>query len=390
MKKPRKPVPNKQQFGFGETTLPAMPEAPDPTEEKPAGLPVVSFDEWQRLYSVALKFRRLAPWQWMYDSQLLGVKDPETGTVGYCSVMGRLGKHFAIAVYLGSVGYEGILRLCEGEPADTPAELYELHECVMASFESVGDLEVEDRRVIKSLGLRFRGANAYPLFRSYRRGYLPWFLSSWEARFLAVALEQALDVLPRLKEDEHLLDGEDGILVRVKDDAGWHEEKLEPEPLTLEQRIALTGAAPPDPLLVERIDAAATGKGGVWEVFVGHYPEPVQDGKYSRPYFPPQVMFADHDSGIILGTQMTKPKGFAAEAQRELLRVVESTGYLPEKMLVSPRRGARIFGPVARSLGVEYEETERLPQIDQFMRAFHKHRAARGTRQRAESTRSST
>ena len=50
-----------------------------------------------------------------------------------------------------------------------------------------------------------------------RAGMFPWFLTSSEARFLTIALEQLLDVAPRVRDDEDVLCGEedDEFLVRV-------------------------------------------------------------------------------------------------------------------------------------------------------------------------------
>jgi len=49
-----------------------------------------SLEEWKGLYEAAVRLRELAPWEWMYDSDIFGVKNPYTGEVGYCCVLGRV------------------------------------------------------------------------------------------------------------------------------------------------------------------------------------------------------------------------------------------------------------------------------------------------------------
>jgi len=73
------------------------------------------------------------------------------------------------------------------------AEPEELDEKIMVPlltmlFVDRDKLWKEDREVIHSLGLRFRGRNAWPLFRSQRAGYAPWLLEKDEVLFLTTAI----------------------------------------------------------------------------------------------------------------------------------------------------------------------------------------------------------
>ncbi|MCD6223505.1 MAG: hypothetical protein J7J73_01200 [Deltaproteobacteria bacterium] len=85
--------------------------------------------------------------------------------------------------------------------------------------------------------LKFRGPNSWPLFRSYRPGYHPWYLTSKEAKYLTVALRQAIDVSLRFKNDPEMLTPpmRNQYLVRVpkkeKDGLRWRDKWLEPLPL---------------------------------------------------------------------------------------------------------------------------------------------------------------
>ena len=45
--------------------------------------------KWRPRYEAADHIKELAPWQWMQESDIFGVQDPETGEFGFVSVMGQ-------------------------------------------------------------------------------------------------------------------------------------------------------------------------------------------------------------------------------------------------------------------------------------------------------------
>lgn len=49
-------------------------------------------EEWRQLYEAALAYREHAPWQWLSDADLFGVRDPASGEFGWCSVFGAAGE----------------------------------------------------------------------------------------------------------------------------------------------------------------------------------------------------------------------------------------------------------------------------------------------------------
>lgn len=62
---------------------------------------------WRDLYQAAAEFKNIRPWEWMHDDEVFGVQNPSsTGEIGYCCIMGALGEHFTLGVYLGSDGLE--------------------------------------------------------------------------------------------------------------------------------------------------------------------------------------------------------------------------------------------------------------------------------------------
>jgi len=66
-----------------------------------------SLEQWMHLYELMAEIKQLAPWEYMYEDDLFGIQIPETDQLVFVSVMGNLGEHLSIAVYLGKKGFDG-------------------------------------------------------------------------------------------------------------------------------------------------------------------------------------------------------------------------------------------------------------------------------------------
>ncbi|MBP2642492.1 MAG: plasmid pRiA4b family protein [Firmicutes bacterium] len=75
-------------------------------------------DKWQSLYEIANKLKECSPWQWMDNSDVFVVQDPDSGVIYYCTIMGSGGMHFGVAAYRGTKGLNVLEDMMDG--ADDP------------------------------------------------------------------------------------------------------------------------------------------------------------------------------------------------------------------------------------------------------------------------------
>ena len=232
-----------------------------------------SLKEWKKMYEAAIRFKEIESWGWMSDSDVFGVQNPENGQIGYCCIMGELGEVLALAVYLGTSGLEGYLRISFGDILPGDIDLLTIQECLMASFEDRNFLKKPDLYMIKKLGLKFRGRNNWPLFRRYRPGYFPWYLTASEARYLALALQQATEVALRFREDLDVLvpPRRGQFLVRVLEKKKWKDEWLKPVPLQREEIVV----GPVNEVRLRKIKRALGQQKGAWEADYFYSPNPI-------------------------------------------------------------------------------------------------------------------
>jgi hypothetical protein len=326
-------------------------------------------EEWGRLYAAAGRVKEMAPWKWMMEDNVFGVRNPERDEIGFVSVMGSGGEHFAVALYQGAVALYDFLALGEADSVEAERVL-EIPQ-LQASFEDRGHLEKEDRETIKNLGLKFRGANSWPMFRNYAPGMFPWFLTSSEARFLTTALEQLLDVAPRVRDDEDVLWGEedDEFLVRVprveKARLVWEDKIMRvPEP-----ELKTAAPAPLDPQLLESLKKLPEVT-NVIEIELTMLPMPAREKK-DRPFFPYMLMLVDASTGLILGNDMLQPlpslDAMRAEFPTKVAEYLLRLGVKPLKIAVRTERTAQSLAPLAEELGIRIKTSPRLPALDEAM-----------------------
>jgi hypothetical protein len=313
-------------------------------------------EQWRRLYDLMPRVKELAPWEWMEELDIFGVQDPESGEFGFVSIMGQLGEHFAVAVYLGEEGLSKLWDLHDLGPDMTPQDVLETPQ-LQASWEDREQLTDRDRAVMKELGLKFRGRNAWPQFRSYRPGYFPWYIEAHEARFLTVALEQLLNVAPRFKDNRDLLDpnpDEPLYLVRVpsKVDGAleWHDQIIEvtaPEPAELDVKI--------HPGSLEHLKTLPVRDETV-EIDLFMLESPVQE-RGERPQFPYGLMLVHSSSGQIIGFEMLRAEPALEDMWSEVpLHVgiqLARVDLRPRIITVENHLVGALLQPLARELGLE-------------------------------------
>lgn len=326
-----------------------------------------NYEEWRKLYKAAEEFKNNKPWEWMYDDELFGVKDIETGEIGYCCILGNLGEHFGIASYLGPEGLDGILSILSSEIEPDDPESMHIQKCIMASFEDREILSQEDRKVIKELELKFRGKNQWPLFRNHAPGFFPWYITDKEARFLTNILMQAIHVSLKCKnEGKEFLDHSEPMtfLTRVPEKRNgqieWNDEYIKVEPYEPKYHSFYLE----DEIKVKRLQQLGHRKGSAWEIDTFYNPAPVKD--VGRPYYPKICLVIEQARGLILSFDMIK------DIQKEgykfidlIIELIEKSRLFPSKILVQREETFYLFKNVCDQLGITIELVDKLYVLQQ-------------------------
>jgi hypothetical protein len=318
-----------------------------------------SKEEWLKLYDAALKFKAIEAWNWMYDDYLFGVQNPEDGEIGYCTVLGVLGEVFGLIVYMGQKGLKSYLTIASN-PENIENNLY-IQDCLSATYDDRKYIDKKDMAIIKKVGLKFKGKNAYPIFRRYKPNYYPWYLTGDECRFLTIALEQASNICMRAKDDESFLPDvlDTGYcLVRYFEDGKWKDKQVRLEDREGKREITIQT----DELKLAGIKKKSVKSEGKWEMdFFVNPTMPVKEKE--RPYFPLLTFIVDNLSGHVFHVIMTEPSDYYQKIFDSFVEFIEKTGVMPQEIFVEKDAMQDILNPVSSILGIKLTKVKKCKMV---------------------------
>lgn len=341
--------------------------------------PQPTLEEWRRLYMAAQTFKEAAPWESLTEDQIFGVRDPETGQVGYCSITGILREHFALIIYDGERGLGGYYDLVRQhneamgplQERDASMSILETPQ-YQVSFEDRSMLDDLDRKIIKALGLRFRGRNDWPMFRHYQPGRIPWFITAPQARFLTIALEQVLIAIREIDEvadfmfDGNETPGQITLLIRSQEDGQWVSRWEAVTPLyptynaNVDESIFIAARRelPQRRMCVQMHLALITAS------IAEEYP----------PFFPYILLFVETETGMMLNQELILPRptldATLADLPNRFLAQLHVMRMRPQEIQVTAKRTYQLLALPASHLGIKLSLVDKMPMLEEALDMF--------------------
>lgn len=340
-------------------------------------------EEWRPLYEVAERVKECAPWRWMKEDSIFGVQDPETGEFGYVSVMGMLGEHLSVAVYLGANAIHQFKNLSNitnvNDEWEIASRLMVIPQ-MQASFEDRDMVEKEDMNIMRRLKLNYKGRFAYPIFRNIQPGCPFWILDRERIPFLTHVLEQTLHVAARCKEDDSLL---------YPDDVGDEEMYLLRVPTMVDGEIMwVDKIGSIAPFIEEEITPFLdSGKydalrnmprvGNSVEIDLFMVLTPVMERGDEYPYYPFSLMIVDADSGMILAQEMLAPLPSLAymyeTVPEEVADLLLQSNMLPHEIYTQTPEVTAVLQSVFDNLDVPVIEVDSLDMVNEAKADMFEH-----------------
>lgn len=336
-----------------------MPKKRPPTKD----LSPAMASAWQHLIEISVGIREIAPWEVFSPNAVLGVRDPVSGDMDWCNVMGQDGDVFGVAVYSGDAGYATLHRILNDEIDEFDVAIAQ--RAVTLTFESASTAIPATKQLMKQLDRKFRGSNAWPEVLTHEPGLLPR-LPHEEAQLdrLANALCGLAAMAPWACEDP------DGGAC-TEPDHYWatefpfseRERFLAPEPQVAAPVVVLP---PFDQLAAARIRQSTTSRNGQWYLDWFCSITTIDDPKEGPPYFPAHLVCLDLTSGTLIRVDITKIDEAVHQLQAIVLREGEKRA-LPERILVRRQDLHIALQPVANALGISLELEPELAELSHNM-----------------------
>jgi len=315
---------------------------------------------WRKLFKAADVFRDGEPWNVLDgDRELFAVVDSATGKTFYCCVIGSGGEVFGLIAYRGEAGYSIHYKMHHSElPPELNPDLGLEQDCLMAEFVYRNELSASDKRIIKVLGLKYRGFG-YPRFRNFVPSLYPEELNEAEAETLTDCLEVGAIVCDFVLADKKYLRKKGHIRTWSRSSEGTWLDAWVKAPV-VENVIPDTNS---NELRIASLKKLNLKPAGAWEAGVVAFPGrvPTGDGRF---FIPRLCVVADHESGFVFSHRLLDPSAdVSLSLLNALLDAIKSSGYLPKEILVQEEATARFLLPTLTELNIEIYEQPLLPAI---------------------------
>lgn len=182
------------------------PESPEPYSDlSPADLA-----RFRSAMMLAQDVRKREPWKRLYDSDLFGIEDPETGEIAIVSVLGANKEVFALHVHRWPYGFRFWEHALMGPESTLPAFIMQHSSIIEVQFKNKSELEEPDLQLYEKIDFETpkKGRNQWMSFRNYRPRALPWFPKASDLDLLITGLlliPRYLEALAAAPEPEDFL-----------------------------------------------------------------------------------------------------------------------------------------------------------------------------------------
>lgn len=330
--------------------------------------PVVSPDIYRALVDSAMELRRLEPWKFLDDGQIIGLQDTPDGPIRIASILGCAQQVYGLIIFRRKSGIRWILEtLGKDHTVGLQHQNFLLsQDCLKIEFLPKSALDHHGLAALKAIDFmpEKRIRNVWPQFLSFMPGYIPWHIDQEEAIQLTADLQRLLPFLRLEKETSVFKSHPAGEVPFLSipsspplrmDEISW-------------QRLILPNEPPPQPIPLSESDCqsllkAPQNKQMVWEVDCLYGPQPVLDNP--RPSFPWFFLAVDKKSRTILQAHMEDRQTSTCEATaaKQLLRTFREANIRPGAIHLSNPDLAAALSEIAIKLNIRLFIQPSLPTL---------------------------
>lgn len=325
-----------------------------------------NLEQWKELYELGEAFRKLKPWEYFDELDLVTILLPEVEEPYYCSIMGSIGEPLGVTIYSGFKAIQGFLKVASSEEIPE-SQLIRYEDCIVIYFGEKENLFNEEVEVLEKLNFNYN-SNSWTFCRSVKKGYAPYMLDENEVLESSAVIKELNNAIISYREKVNNIDLNKGetLLRCYNDEKGIWENKITSLFLgnTVYENIILNDKNTLN-LLIDRGRVNST-----LELDIIYLESVIDDKEYERPIIPRLCLLADHYNGYILDQEILTPKNDdVQELLKSLINYIKVVGR-PESLYVRDEHTKSILRHLCKKLGIELKIKERLLSIDSICKGL--------------------
>ncbi|MDB6108936.1 MAG: hypothetical protein JWR69_686 [Pedosphaera sp.] len=332
------------------------------------------------LLAATTEFAASKPWEYMFDSDVVGLIDPATGEMRLAAVLGHAGEVFGVAFYRRPSGLRWLLKILNDPDAGVDPEDFSVLDASKVELVRKSELRKEELSLLNALNFKAAGRGpVWPQFQSVQPGWLPWFIDQTEAQQLLSDLPRLTAFTSLFREHPDLFEnrprGEIPFLPNPMPNRPLRVEDLEWRPLIAIPET-FDGFQATNQQLAQ-LRALKRDKRAVYEY--GHRlllgSSVIEQG---RPCRSRVGLLVDHHDGLVLGFDLSlAPLPFAESAGMGLIEALMAGGSLPGTLLVDDHRLEPILGPLCAALDLRLKLSDELANLAEAHASLENHMQTR-------------
>ncbi|MDR2444839.1 MAG: plasmid pRiA4b ORF-3 family protein [Spirochaetaceae bacterium] len=316
-------------------------------------------EKLKKLCALMDLIKELEPWNKLLDREHILIEIPGEEPV-ICSVMGKGGNNFGVAIYPGFNSIASLLRIIDSD-SENPYVFMGYQSCLMCHLGQQDEPSPEERTRLKEPGIGFPGKCDW-VFRKVSPGLLPWYINSKDADTLIEILCRFIDAYTAFEGGIKIDSGKNQIIRHrySEQEDKWITETGDVPPIPVKRELFKVDSNYVEPLKFKKKTKT------VVEAETLYFPQAVGNNDDGVPV-PMRINFlVNNKTGKVLGHCILDVNVDENNSMIDMLFHFMQKRGRPETIMVRDKFAAGVVEDFCEKIDVKLVHSKGMPAVDEF------------------------
>jgi len=334
-----------------------------------------SIEIWKEIFHLSEELYIQAPWTYMAETDIFGVRTPGSGKTYFISIMGSAGELSALAAYEGSNALEQFWEIQEN-PNGNPENILLIPHIIL-SYVNKNEIDRVQTEIFKEAGFKGGRGRKWPDVKRVIPGLVPSVPGDSCLEDLANILEQSLEVFSRAQEDLTFIlpeDQDDDVyLVREQTKKGrkteWKDiyRKVRSQPLRYNPVVNLSNFS-----TIQSLPKTTV----ILQAGLRMIPNHIRD-KINPDHFPFMVILTDKKSGLVEGFELLTPfpdyNSMLEKIPVTIIGLINKLKFRPMRIEVNEEKLFVMLDPIFRKIQINIKLVPVVKSVEEAFEGILNH-----------------